>query len=221
MSADPSEKIRIACPQCGKQLMLPISALGKMGKCPGCQNMFPLQASPAAPRDSGTTAPPVVRKPPVVTAPGPAAATQGNSAADPFAGLSGFESGQPMAPLGQTPFGAPPASTQSPLGGPQQFGQQPLAGSPGLQQPDPSQWSNSSYDAQTATRPVKQSAKKTPGSDDATPLSQIGGGILMMIGAAVWFVLGMMANRFFIYPPVLFILGLVSLISGIVGLGKR
>jgi len=40
-------------------------------------------------------------------------------------------------------------------------------------------------------------------------------GIGMMVGAVVWFVVGWMAGRIFFYPPILFIIGLVSLGKGI------
>lgn len=42
-------------------------------------------------------------------------------------------------------------------------------------------------------------------------------GVLMMIGAAVWFFLGLAANRIFFYPPVLFLLGIGSIIRGFKG----
>jgi hypothetical protein len=43
------------------------------------------------------------------------------------------------------------------------------------------------------------------------------GGILMMVVAAAWFGLGLMANRIFFYPPVLFIIGLVAVFKGMFG----
>jgi hypothetical protein len=43
-----------------------------------------------------------------------------------------------------------------------------------------------------------------------------GGGILMMVIAVVWFVVGWWAGRIFIYPPILFIIGLVSFIRALV-----
>lgn len=221
MSADPSQKICIDCPQCGKQLMVPTSALGKTGKCPGCQHMFPLQAS-AAP--AASAAPPVVRKPPAAAPP------LANANADPFGNLSGPDQG--VQPMGQQPFGAPQSplgAPQSPLGAPQaqlgapqQFGQQPAfqQPNPGLQQPNTSQWAANPYASAQAPSAPKQRAKKKS-SDDATPMGQIGFGILMMIGAIVWFVGGLMADIIFFYPPILFVLGLVSMITGFVGLGKR
>lgn len=44
---------------------------------------------------------------------------------------------------------------------------------------------------------------------------------LMMLGAIVWFVLGLMGGVIFFYPPILLIIGLVSLIGGIAKLGKQ
>jgi hypothetical protein len=46
--------------------------------------------------------------------------------------------------------------------------------------------------------------------------ASIGGGILMMVIAVVWFCGGLALDIFFIYPPILFIVGLVALIRGIV-----
>jgi len=43
----------------------------------------------------------------------------------------------------------------------------------------------------------------------------IGGGVAMMVGAVVWFVVGWMAGRIFIYPPILFVLGIVAVAKGL------
>jgi hypothetical protein len=42
------EKIAVSCPQCGQQLVVPASALGKQGRCPSCKHIFPLEAPVAA-----------------------------------------------------------------------------------------------------------------------------------------------------------------------------
>jgi hypothetical protein len=39
----------------------------------------------------------------------------------------------------------------------------------------------------------------------------------MMAGAVIWFVLGLMADRIFFYPPILFVLGVIAFIRGIAG----
>jgi hypothetical protein len=40
------------------------------------------------------------------------------------------------------------------------------------------------------------------------------GGLLMMVIAVVWFVAGFAAGRIFFYPPILFIIGVVSTVKG-------
>ena len=40
-------------------------------------------------------------------------------------------------------------------------------------------------------------------------------GILMMVGAIVWFVVGYMAGYIYFYPPVLFVIGLGTMIKGL------
>jgi|ERR1700722_2416697 len=43
------------------------------------------------------------------------------------------------------------------------------------------------------------------------------GGLAAMVGAVIWFVVGLIAlDRIFFYPPILFVLGLVAMIKGIV-----
>jgi hypothetical protein len=42
-------------------------------------------------------------------------------------------------------------------------------------------------------------------------------GVLMMVGAVVWFFLGLAADRIFIYPPILFVLGIGAVIRGFTG----
>ena len=37
----------------------------------------------------------------------------------------------------------------------------------------------------------------------------------MMVGAVVWFVAGWMAGRIFFYPPILFVIGIVALVKGL------
>jgi hypothetical protein len=46
----------------------------------------------------------------------------------------------------------------------------------------------------------------------------VGGGVLMMVVAAVWFAVGLAVfERILIYPPLLFLLGVVSLARGLAG----
>jgi hypothetical protein len=41
------------------------------------------------------------------------------------------------------------------------------------------------------------------------------GGIAMMAIAAAWFVVGLMCNRIFFYPPILFVIGLFAFVKGL------
>lgn len=43
------------------------------------------------------------------------------------------------------------------------------------------------------------------------------GGLAAMVGAVVWFVVGLMNDILFYYPPILFILGIVAVVKGLVG----
>jgi hypothetical protein len=51
--------------------------------------------------------------------------------------------------------------------------------------------------------------------------NQILAGALAIIGSVVWFIAGASADIIFFYPPILFILGLVTLIQGVVTSNKR
>jgi hypothetical protein len=42
-------------------------------------------------------------------------------------------------------------------------------------------------------------------------------GVFMMIGAVVWFFAGLAAGYIFFYPPILFVLGIVSIVKGFTG----
>jgi hypothetical protein len=42
-------------------------------------------------------------------------------------------------------------------------------------------------------------------------------GVVMMIGAVVWFVLGLFLGWVFFYPPILFIIGLIAVVRGFMG----
>ncbi|MFZ5554760.1 MAG: hypothetical protein ACOZCO_16720 [Bacteroidota bacterium] len=41
------------------------------------------------------------------------------------------------------------------------------------------------------------------------------GGIIMMVGAVVWFIVGYYAGYIFFYPPILFIIGVIAVVRGV------
>jgi len=50
---------------------------------------------------------------------------------------------------------------------------------------------------------------------DAWATGKIVSGIAMTVGAAVWFIAGLLVGRIFFYPPILFVAGLVALFNGL------
>jgi DNA-directed RNA polymerase subunit RPC12/RpoP len=59
---------------------------------------------------------------------------------------------------------------------------------------------------------------KPSGNSDGWGINAgVGGGCLMMVLAVVWFVVGWFAGWIFFYPPILFILGLIAFIRGLMG----
>ncbi len=63
-------------------------------------------------------------------------------------------------------------------------------------------------------RPKKRKKKK-PVEQSSGSQAPIAIGCLMMVGAVVWFVVGLMADWVFFYPPILFILGMISVGRGV------
>lgn len=68
-------------------------------------------------------------------------------------------------------------------------------------------------------RPRKKKRKSSEASseDGQSPAGLIFVGLLMIVGAIVWFVLGLMNDRIFFYPPILLVLGIISLFKGLMG----
>jgi hypothetical protein len=81
--------------------------------------------------------------------------------------------------------------------------------------------------AQFADDHPKPKKKKKPRRDDdrrgggISLNPAVGTGALMIVGAIVWFVLGIvLIDRIFIYPPIMLVLGVVSVIKGLMGSGE-
>ena len=47
------------------------------------------------------------------------------------------------------------------------------------------------------------------------------GGVIVMISASAWLAIGLMAGRLFVYPPALFVCGLVAFSHGLLARGSR
>jgi F0F1-type ATP synthase assembly protein I len=72
----------------------------------------------------------------------------------------------------------------------------------------------------TGRKPKKKKKKKKSSENGWLPFSvspTIVSGVLMMIGAMVWFFAGLAAGFIFFYPPVLFIFGIIAVVKGLTG----
>jgi hypothetical protein len=155
-----SQKVDVFCPQCKAKLAVPIAAMGKSGKCPHCQNVFPLAmpapraAAPAAPVSPLTpltsvpsTSPltPLSPQAPAAYA-APSLAPLGVSDLMPLsdAGLSPLPASSGLPPLGSSnPFAAPMPSEDYTL---QPMSPSPYAPSPYAPSPyAPSPYAPSAY----------------------------------------------------------------------------
>lgn len=65
-------------------------------------------------------------------------------------------------------------------------------------------------------QPAPQHAPTKPDKEFGSVNAGVGGGILMMAIAVVWFVVGWFFDWYFCYPPILFVVGLIAFIKGLV-----
>ncbi len=80
-----------------------------------------------------------------------------------------------------------------------------------LQAPPPTR--TSTYD----TLSGKLAEKRREKTKSAAAMQHIGLGIVMMAGAALWFIVGLFNGFIFYYPPLLFIVGIITVIKGCLG----
>lgn len=51
MATNPADRVRLTCPQCRQDVLVPLANLGKKGRCPSCQHVFLLVTTPTVPPD--------------------------------------------------------------------------------------------------------------------------------------------------------------------------
>ena len=199
-----SDRITIQCGECTGKLSVPSTAAGKKVKCPKCLSIIPIPAVT------------------VQDAPEKAAPRRANTV-----------------PAPRTPAAERPQST--PAARPRKARRtEPQDNNWTEETSDESSGSDNwdsydSYNDAPAAMPPKKKARASSSRDSSprgnafeAPPSQprsgsgvnwgaMGTGILMMVGAVVWFVVGLMGDRIFFYPPVLFVLGIISFFKGLFG----
>jgi hypothetical protein len=59
--------------------------------------------------------------------------------------------------------------------------------------------------------------RESSGSSSSAATAGIFGGLAMMVGAVVWFILGLYNGWLFYYPPILFVMGVIAFVRGLMG----
>ena len=215
--------MRVQCPSCSKVIPVTPKIAGRKAKC-NCGTVLQIpQLSSDIPVGVGVSAPPSIeivctscqRR---LSVPGSAAGKKvkcpcGVATPVPNAGSAPpapMPTNDPFGMPADDPFGMP--ADDNPFAAPaDEFDQNPYAS------PTEGYGITSTPAYMSAPQPRKKAKrkKKTSAPSGAGPdMGQVLGGAGMMVGAVVWLVVGLMLGWIFIYPPILFIIGLVTMIKG-------
>lgn len=202
---------KLKCPGCAHPITLKESHYGRKLKCK-CGQVFRVPNKPTTQR--APVAAPTPQQPPIqFSCPSCMTTLQVN------AELAGRISACPCGahvpvPDANDPLGLPPGD---PFGFPasNQMGGQAAT----LQSSIPPNQLNSPYHSPNSASAKKRKKKNRASAPESSGNSifegEIIAGIAMMLGAVVWFVGGLAAGFIFFYPPILFLIGLGSLIKGL------
>lgn len=229
--------IRFKCPQCSKTLQVGPEHAGKTIKCPcGTQIKAPA-GQVAAPKPTPQPAVAQANKAATTTT---VCSTCGKTLRVPVSSVgkllkcncgSTFRMGGAPAtsPVQEAPMGIPQPAAPQPMAAPipQPVLDDPWADiestpapAPIFKSAEPQQRSKPNPHLESARREMERSggrssAKRSGGVNMGSVIT----GLLMMVGAAVWFIGGLVAGIIFFYPPVLFIIGLITFVGGLFGGG--
>jgi hypothetical protein len=199
-----SDRITIQCSECTGKLSVPSTAVGKKVKCPKCQSVVSIPAEsvqevPEKPAPRRATSVPSTRsaaaeRPQSAPAPKPKKARRAKQQDNNWGEDNGEDS------YGSDNWDSYDSYNDAPAAMPPKKKGRAAT----------SRESTSRGDAYEA--PASQ-----PRSSSGANWGAMGTGILMMVGAAVWFVFGLMNDIIYFYPPVLFVLGIISFFKGLFG----
>ena len=192
-----SDRITVSCGECNGKLAVPLSAAGKMIRCPRCSSAVAVPAAQSAPPGAAP-----VRKARRVSA----------DESTPPAKAAPEEKPRPK----RKPKPVQAAEDSWDTSGLSSYGEGNDAWDSYEEQ------GNASALPPRAKRGDRQSTRSTTSALVSSEESKATRGpaltgILMMVGAFVWFFGGLAAGIIFYYPPVLFILGLISFCKGVFG----
>ncbi|HEY2785115.1 MAG TPA: hypothetical protein VGJ05_09090 [Fimbriiglobus sp.] len=72
-------------------------------------------------------------------------------------------------------------------------------------------------DEEDSRRPRMKRRKKRYDEPTGVNWTMVGGGALLMIGMAVWFIVGWIGGIIFFKPPIGFVIGLIAVVKGLMG----
>ena len=189
------EKLTVSCSACGKEFSVPSSYAGKKAKC-RCGQPIQIPAAPSAaaspeePMWAELAEPEGVSQEPILDA----------------------ELAEP-APQDDLWGGAAPASN----GGDDLWGSALPASAAPAQPANQPRSDNEVLSGYTSEESWRQPAQETQESVGSVGLNGgVLGGAAMMVVAVCWFCGGLVVGYIFFYPPILFVVGLVGLIKGLI-----
>jgi hypothetical protein len=234
--------IRFKCPSCRKVLQVDDSKAGKKARCV-CQTVIRVPSSAGAPAASrapaaaqGTSATPAAEMKAACPSCGrslrmPSGVRQGQNIKCPCGQVFQYQPGGGVAPqaarqaptptddtswLDDLPTGPPSGSAPQPV---TQFRQTAMPAANSTAKPMNPQLAAAQAELQgNETRQLESADDNGAFATESSILNgSTIGGVLAMVIAVVWFVGGLMAGIIFFYPPVLFIIGLVGFVRGLLG----
>jgi len=123
-----------------------------------------------------------------------------------------WEEEDPLFSLASQSAARPPENPAVAMSGPGPGNARSPTSTPSYMQP-PAATVSPSFAAKTQDLAAQRAAKEQKSAANR----HIGLGVAMMFGAAIWFVVGLMAGWFFYYPPLLFIVGIITVVKGCFG----
>ncbi|MEJ7593771.1 MAG: hypothetical protein WKF77_19710 [Planctomycetaceae bacterium] len=199
-----SDKMVIPCSECGSNLAVPSTAAGKRVRCPKCKTEVAIPGGTATvrrePRQSAAAPEPEPRRARKIVEPTQPARRRSKEpiAPDDNAWLDDGASSNSQAGSEWDSYGTPEQLPQA---------LPPRAKRKNAGSQAPQLRGTGNEPAAPYERPQEAVARASNGSMIT--------GILMMVGAVIWFVGGLAADIIFFYPPVLFVLGFIALVKGV------
>lgn len=199
-----SDRITIQCSACTGKLSVPSTAAGKKVKCPKCQSVISIAAAsveevPEKPAPRRATSAPSTRS-------AAAERPQNAPAARPKKARRSEQQDNNWVE----------ENSQDSFGGDNWDSYDSYNDAPAAMPPRKKGRATSSRESASRGDAYEAPASESR-SGSGTNWGAMGTGILMMVGAAVWFVVGLMADVIYFYPPVLFVLGIISFFKGLFG----